>query len=138
MANRFCRQCGEAIPDNCNFCTNCGAPASAEEPENQPQPDPQPQYQQPVQQQPVGVKPKNYLAISIIATILCCWPLGIPAIVYAAKVDGLWNGGDYTGAAEASRKAKAWTIASAVTGGVFIILYAILIVVGAVNGLVDL
>lgn len=143
MATRICTQCGEAIPDNCNFCTNCGAPVpSAEEPQPQqaynPQPDPQPQYQQPVQQQPVGVKPKNYLALSIIATILCCWPLGIPAIVYAAKVDGLWNRGDYAGAAEASRKAKAWSIASAVTGGVIVLLYVILIAAGVVAGLADL
>ena len=78
------------------------------------------------------------MALSIIATILCCWPLGIPGIVYAAKVDGLWDKGDYAGAAEASRKAKAWSIASAVTGGVIVILYIILIAVGAVTGLADL
>jgi hypothetical protein len=33
------------------------------------------------------VCPDNYLVWSILATIFCCWPLGIPAIVNATKVD---------------------------------------------------
>ena len=41
----------------------------------------------PYQQTP-GLPIPNYLWQSIVVTILCCWPFGIPAIVYAAKVMG--------------------------------------------------
>jgi len=50
----------------------------------------------------------NYLWQSIVVTIFCCWPVGIPAIVYAAKVDGLKARGDIQGAMEASANAKKW------------------------------
>lgn len=50
----------------------------------------------------------NYLWQSIVVTIFCCWPFGIPAIVYSAKVDGLRAGGDLQGARSASEKAKMW------------------------------
>jgi hypothetical protein len=48
----------------------------------------------------------NYLVQSILVTILCCWPLGIPAIVFAAQVNGKLRQGDYAGALAASQKAK--------------------------------
>jgi O-antigen/teichoic acid export membrane protein len=53
-----------------------------------------------------GENVPNYLALSILVTIFCCWPLGIPAIVYAAKVNGLVAQGDYEAARSASRTAK--------------------------------
>lgn len=55
-----------------------------------------------------GMPIPNYLWQSIVVTILCCWPLGIPAIVYAAKVDGLSSSGDIQGAMSASASAKMW------------------------------
>ena len=55
-----------------------------------------------------GAPIPNYLWQSIVVTILCCWPLGIPAIVYAAKVDGLVARGDTQGAMSASGSAKMW------------------------------
>lgn len=54
----------------------------------------------------------NYLWQSIVVTILCCLPLGIPAIVYAAKVDNLKASGNIAGALEASANAKKWCIIS--------------------------
>ena len=133
MATRFCNQCGQPIDGNSSFCTNCGAPVSAES---------QPQYQepaapepQPVQQQPVGPKPKNFLALSILATIFCCLPFGIPAIIYSAQVDSHWNGGRYQEARDASRKAKTWMLVSVGVGAFFIIAYIALIIIGvAANG----
>lgn len=50
----------------------------------------------------------NYLLPDILVIIFCCTPLGIPAVVYAAKVDGLLSKGDLGGAEEASKKAKLW------------------------------
>ena len=129
---RFCTQCGQAVSDNYSYCTNCGTPIQTEP---QTQSEPQPQYQQPsaqqsVPQQPVGTKPKNYLVLSILATIFCCLPFGIPAIVFSAKVDSSWNAGRYQEAQDASRKAKTGMLVSAITGGVILIAYFALVFYG--------
>jgi hypothetical protein len=50
----------------------------------------------------------NYLAQSILVTLFCCLPFGIPAIVFAAQVNGKLQAGDTAGALESSRKAKMW------------------------------
>ena len=132
---RFCTQCGQPIVGNGSFCTNCGAPvpppAADPQPQQQyynPQPDPQPQYQQTQQAQQVniGTKPKSHLALSILVTILCCWPFGIPAIVYSAKVNNRWNEGDAAGAQDASKKAMTWIIVSAILGIVGTVLYILI------------
>ncbi len=60
-----------------------------------------------------------YLTWAIIVTVLCCWPLGIPAIVYASKINRRNDEGDYAGAEDAASKAKTWTIVSAIVGFVF-------------------
>ena len=74
---------------------------------------------------PVAHAPiSNYLVPAILASIFGCWPFGIPAIVFAAKVDGLVSRGDIAGALEASRKAKTWTW---VSFGCVIPLYILLI-----------
>lgn len=62
---------------------------------------------------PPGGRIPNYLWQSIVVTIFCCWPFGIPAIVYAAKVDGLVARGDIAGAMAASASAKTWCIVAA-------------------------
>ncbi len=48
--------------------------------------------------------PKTWLWQSI-ACLLCCWPLAIVAIVYAAQVNSKWAGGDYVGAQHSSNQA---------------------------------
>ena len=50
----------------------------------------------------------NYLWQAIVATLLCCLPFGVPAIVYASKVNSLTAVGNLAAAQEASRKAKFW------------------------------
>lgn len=77
-----------------------------------------------------GVEIPTYLWQSILVTILCCWPIGIPAIVYAAKVDGLKNRGDIQGAMAASKNAKNWTLASLIAGILVGVLVGISVVVG--------
>jgi hypothetical protein len=56
---------------------------------------------------PVGSVP-NYLVQSILVTLCCCLPLGIPAIIFAAQVNGKLRSGDLAGAQESSAKAKKW------------------------------
>lgn len=70
------------------------------------------------QNKPKG--PSNYLAVAIITTILCCLPAGIVSIVYAAKVNGLYDDGQYAEAEQASKNAKTWAIVSAIVGVVVI------------------
>jgi hypothetical protein len=47
----------------------------------------------------------NYLVLAII-TLICCMPLGIVAVVFAARVNGQVQSGDMAGALASSRKAK--------------------------------
>ena len=54
----------------------------------------------------------NHLVWAIAATIFCCLPAGVIAIVYAAQVNGMLDAGDYIGARRASRNAKIWAIVS--------------------------
>ena len=50
----------------------------------------------------------SYLVQAILVTFFCCMPLGIPAIIFASRVDGLIRMGNYTEAREYSNKAKLW------------------------------
>jgi hypothetical protein len=56
--------------------------------------------------------PSNYLWPSIGATLCCCAPLGIPAIIYASRVDAYVTSGELAMAEEASNKARMWALAS--------------------------
>ncbi len=53
--------------------------------------------------------PKNWLLESILVTLLCCNPLGIVAIVYAAQVDTLFYKGEKEKSHKNSRNAAMWT-----------------------------
>jgi hypothetical protein len=76
----------------------------------------------------------NYLWQSIVVTILCCWPLGIPAIVYAAKVDGLKLRGDIQGAMAASASARKWCWAAGGIGGAVILIWVLFAIFAAASG----
>lgn len=80
-----------------------------------------------------GVIP-NYLWQSIVVTIFCCWPFGIPAIVYAAKVDGLKARGDINGAVSASNSAKMWCLVSLGVWLVLVVIYVLFAIVVGVSG----
>ena len=123
---RFCSNCGQPIVDNTKFCPNCGAPVP---PLAEPQPEPQQQYynQQPQQSYQAspdpGEKPNNHLGQAIALAILFGGALGIPGIVYAARVDGLWNDGRYEEARSASRKANMWSLIGMGAGLTFLFFY---------------
>ncbi|MFT3990257.1 MAG: CD225/dispanin family protein [Luteolibacter sp.] len=81
-----------------------------------------------------GEKIPTYLWQSIVVTCFCCLPFGVPAIVYAAKVDGLQARGDIAGALAASKSAKTWSIVSVCAWIVVVIIYAIVIGLAASSG----
>ncbi|MGC4005822.1 MAG: CD225/dispanin family protein [Pirellulales bacterium] len=59
-----------------------------------------------------GEKPKSYLLPSILATFLCCLPIGVVGIVYAVQVDLAWNARNREGATYASDQARRWCLSS--------------------------
>jgi hypothetical protein len=79
-------------------------------------------------------KPNNYLVWAILTTLLCCLPLGIVSIIFAAQVDGKYNSGDYEGARNSSAKAKKFSIVAAIVGVVCMVLYIVVVAIAAANG----
>jgi hypothetical protein len=79
--------------------------------------------------------PPNYLAWSIVTTILCCLPFGIVSIVYAAQVNSKWQSGDVEGARLASKNAKTWAWVAFAAGIAFGLIWSLLVMLGAVAGL---
>ena len=127
----YCQNCGQQIPDGVAFCPHCGA--------KQEQSDSQVSNTAPIYQKSVEsynaasssgqkVDQTPYLIWSIIIALLCCLPLGIPAIVFACKISSFNNTGDYTRAQDAARKAKIWTIVCGIVGIIIDIVIVILYV----------
>ncbi len=81
---------------------------------------------------PFGAIPRipSYLGWAIAVLIVCFWPTGIVAVVYASQVDNKVALGDIQGAMESSRKAKTWCW---VTFGIAIA-WIVVVVVGAIVG----
>ena len=75
-----------------------------------------------------GAPPPNYLVWAILSTVLCCLPLGVVSIVFAAQVNSKWAAGDVAGAREASNNAKNLAMWSAIAGVVAGILWLVFVV----------
>ena len=75
----------------------------------------------------------NNLVLAIIS-VICCFPLGIPAIIFATQVNTKIAAGDIAGAQEASNKAKKFAIIGIAGWLVCIVLYVILVLVLGVGG----
>jgi len=89
-------------------------------------------------QNPLGPPPENNLVWAILATCLCCIPLGIVSIIKANKVNELWLRGDAAGAHKAADDAKKYAIWSAVIVPlVFIAFYFFAFVFGILGALID-
>ena len=88
-------------------------------------PPPAPQYGAPPPQQygmsPAGAPPKNWLWLSIV-TILFCWPLAIPAVVFSNQVNRKWGAGDPTGAQSSANKARTFALIGIVLGVIALII----------------
>ena len=81
--------------------------------------------------QPAGPPPPNYLVWAILSTVLCCLPLGVASIVFAAQVNSKWAVGDVAGAQASSAKAKKFAIWSAIAGVVVAVIYIVILIVAA-------
>jgi hypothetical protein len=69
----------------------------------------------------------NYLVLSIISA-LCCMPLGVAAIVFAAQVNNKVAAGDIAGAMDSSKKAKMFSIIALALGLLAVLVYIVWIV----------
>lgn len=78
-----------------------------------------------------GSKPDNNMLWAILCTLFCCLPLGIVAIINAAKVDGLYRNGDYSGAQEAADNAKKYAQYGLVFGLIVGVIYFFIGLAGA-------
>ena len=79
----------------------------------------------------------NYLAPSIIA-VICCWPLAIPAIIFATQVNSNVASGNIAGAQEASAKAKKFMKLAFIIGSIcwvlFILFYVLVFGIALLGG----
>src|ERR1051325_3209443 len=71
----------------------------------------------------------NYLVPAIIS-IFCCWPMAIPAIIFATQVNGKVAAGDIQGAQDASKKAKMFSFIAIGLGLLLILVYVIMLILG--------
>lgn len=71
-------------------------------------------------------KPESNMVWAILCTLFCCLPLGVVAIINAAKVDNLYRQGDYTGAKQASDNAAKYAKIGAGISVVIAIIYFII------------
>ncbi len=113
----YCRKCGTLNDDNAYRCVHCGNELDHSSGAVQPQ-----------------VNIPNYLVQSIIVTLLCCVPLGIPAILYSSQVKSKLQAGDIQGALDSSKKARMWIWISFGVGLVFTICYLILTILKLYHG----
>lgn len=111
----YCTKCGAPNAENTWKCVQCGEALQPAAPSGA---------------QPVRIP--NYLVHAILCTLLCCLPLGIVAIVYAAQVNSKAAAGDIAGAQAASNKAKTFSWWSFGVGLAFIVIYFVLTMLGAI------
>jgi hypothetical protein len=87
-------------------------------------------------QQPHPPQIDNNMTMSIVSIFLF-WPLAIPAIINASKVNPALQAGDYAGAAAAAAESKKWSKLALIIGivwyAIWIICCLILLVSGALS-----
>jgi uncharacterized membrane protein YvbJ len=120
----FCPQCGANNADTAVVCMQCGRNL---------QPATPTPLNIPGVVQPPAAPIQNYLVFAILATVLCCLPTGIVAIIYAAQVNGKVQIGDLAGAKAASDNAKMWCWVSFGLGLASIVVSALVFGVGIIR-----
>lgn len=124
----YCPQCGASNADTAMVCSQCGRSL-------QPGVTPTSMPVTGTVMPPAGTIVPNHLVFAILATVFCCLPAGIPAIIYAAQVNGKLQAGDYGGAQLASNNAKMWCWVSLGLGLGVMAIYIVLIGAGVMKGM---
>jgi hypothetical protein len=77
----------------------------------------------------------NNMTMSIVAIFLF-WPLAIPAIINASKVNPLLQQGDYAGAQAAAAESKKWSKLALIIGLVWLGVVLLCCVLGGLSSLI--
>lgn len=129
----YCQKCGHENSDRALQCAACSEiliPMTTPPPTASVLP-PSPPY---AASRTHLVGPPNNLVWAILATLLCCLPTGIVAIVYAAQVDSKFAAGDVPGAQYASEQAMKWSWISAALVLALIVGYFGLVMLAVIGG----
>jgi hypothetical protein len=154
-AARYCTTCGLDMENYRKQWQQPGPPATGQQPPATERTNQQPYGQQSYgpppyqQQQPQQYQTQqyyqsapgygamanvpSYMGWAIATLILCFWPTGIVAVVYASQVGSKLALGDYAGAVHSSKRAKLWSWVSFGVGiaGVVIAVAAVIIAAAA-------
>ncbi len=118
-----CRYCGQSLDADATFCPRCGKNVSTIGSSTV---STSQHYQS-------GVMPnvENYLVWAILATIFCCMPFGVVAIVYAAQVNSALMAGNLELAVSHAENARKWCWVSFWVQMGAVLLYGLFFVVGS-------
>ena len=128
----FCRRCGTELPDLAVQCPTCGervAHAGGQYDQATQSGSPGSQPRQPAPQT-ASPPPPNYLVWAILATLFCCLPFGVVAIVFAAQVESKWFRGDCEGSLQASKNARVWCWVSFAMGLGLTLIWVLFLLLG--------
>ena len=127
----YCPKCGTRNERNSSFCVNCGFSLGTSPNIPSRQNDSQQTYIQ--GGEPSGIRVPDYLIFSVLVTILCCWPLGLFSLYFAAKARGLSEAGDNKHAYQMARLAFIWCWITLSCGILVILTYAFALYLGYVE-----
>lgn len=121
--NEPCPGCSRRNEPETPFCQFCGHVLieGAERPEIAEEEAEAPRHGE--REGPIGHPVRSNMAISIFSTACCCLPLGIVAIVHAARANAHNSTGNYVTAAAEAKKAQTWTIVAIVLGLIVQLIY---------------
>ena len=105
----FCTKCGSEIDNKAIICPQCGAQVEGSD----------------ALMQNNTPTVSNYMVGSIIS-LLFCWVLGIPAIIFASRVNARLKVGDIEGAQKAAKTAKTLMTIGLVCG-IFALIYNLVV-----------
>lgn len=119
-AMKKCPYCNANIAADSAFCEYCGAKVGGDNPVTSSAPAAPATSASNSEED----RPKNYLGLAI-ACIIFCWPLGIPSVVNASKVNRLWDEGRYEEAKVLSDKARSNATTGLIIGIIINVAYVI-------------
>src|SRR6476620_8182520 len=77
-----------------------------------------------------GSAPDPNYTLPAVISLFCCWPLAIPATIFAVQVNNKVQAGDIAGAQDSSKKAKMFSFIAIGLGLLGVLCYVIMMILG--------